>query len=248
VWGTSATNVFAVGYAGQKLHFDGVAWRNMTPGDLEYLNGVWGTSAFDVFAVAGDEAILHYDGVRWSPMPWGTGLVLYGVGASKANDVFAVGNAGTVVHLDRAVPTLYGGACAAPIPLYCAPDLDRSVGDTTGRPADHDAYGSVVACAGARPTTGAEVFHRLDCPVTGTVTVRLTPAAADLDLVVVAADASDPQRGCDPTRCVAASQTAGLAVEEVTFASTRGTTYYAVVDGYAGAASGYALEIACAKQ
>jgi hypothetical protein len=105
-----------------------------------------------------------------------------------------------------------------------------------------------VACPGARPTTGSEVFYRLDCPVTGTVTVRLTPAEADLDLIVVAADGGDPQGGCDPTRCVAASQAAGLAVEEVTFESQKDVRYYAVVDGYGGAAGAYSLEILCAKQ
>jgi len=38
------------------------------------------------------------------------------------------------------------------------------------------------------------------------------------------------------------------AVEEVTFASAKGTRYYAVIDGYSGAVSGYTLEILCAKQ
>jgi hypothetical protein len=36
-------------------------------------------------------------------------------------------------------------------------------------------------------------------------------------------------------------------VEEVTFSSTSGTIYYAVVDGYDGAVSGYTLEILCDK-
>jgi hypothetical protein len=66
-------------------------------------------------------------------------------------------------------------------------------------------------------------------------------------LIVIVADASDPAGGCDPNRCVAASHTDGPGIEEVTFQSTQGTRYYAVVDGYAGATGGYILEIACAR-
>ena len=61
--------------------------------------------------------------------------------------------------------------------------------------------------------------------------------------VIIGEDAADPERGCDPAQCVAASQHGGLAVEEVAFDSTRDARYYAVVDGYDGAVSGYTLEI-----
>jgi len=52
----------------------------------------------------------------------------------------------------------------------------------------------------------------------------------------------------DPTHYIAASHNAGLAIKEVTFASTQDARYYAVVDGYTGAVSGYTLEIVCAKE
>ena len=92
------------------------------------------------------------------------------------------------------------------------------------------------------------MLYRLDCPVTGTVTMRRTPAKAGLDLIIIGEDTADPQGGCDSTHCIAASQTDGLAVEEVTFPSKQDDRYYAVVDGYDGAVSGYTLEIVCTKK
>ncbi|MBI5480726.1 MAG: hypothetical protein HY906_17845, partial [Deltaproteobacteria bacterium] len=244
VWGSSATDVFAVGEWGTILHYNGSAWSPMASGTTRWLYGVWGSSATDVFAVGSGGTILHYNGSAWSPMTSGTTQNLWGVWGSSATDVFAVGSAGTILQLSGARPTLYGGPCASPVPLYCAQMLDPFVGSNALRTPAFDSY----SCPGARSTTGAEVFYRLDCPVTGTVTVRLTPAEADLDLIIVGEDTADPERGCDPTHCIAASQQPGLAIEEVTFASTRDARYYAVVDGYAGAVSGYTLEIVCAKE
>jgi hypothetical protein len=248
VWGTSGSDVFAVGEGGTILHYDGSTWSSMTSGTTQILLAVWGTSGQDVFAVGGDGTILHFDGSTWSAMTSGTTLALYGVGGTSGSDVFAVAF-GTILRVRSRLPEPYGGACASPILLYCAASPDPYYGTSSvGRTAAFDSYGSAAACPGARPTTGTEVFYRLDCPVTGTVTVRLTPAEADLDLIIIGEDPADSERGCDPTRCIATSQQDGLAIEEVTFASTRDARYYAVVDGYAGAVSGYTLEIVCAKQ
>lgn len=116
VWGSSATDVFAVGASilwdvtgagrGTILHYDGVGWSYMpVPADAVELSGVWGSSPEDVFAVGaggpGDQSvILHYDGVGWSRMPTPEGLALYGVWGSSATNVFAVGYGGGIVHYD----------------------------------------------------------------------------------------------------------------------------------------------------
>jgi hypothetical protein len=216
----------------------------MTSGTAQNLIGVWGSSASDVFATGVGGVILRYDGSTWSPMRSGTSETLFDVWGGSASDAFAVGSAGTIVPLRGTLPPPYGGICTAPIPLYCSDSFDPYYGyNGTGRTADFDSYG----CPSGRATTGNEVFYRLDCPVTGEVTVRLTPVTADLDLIILAEDVADPERGCDPTECIAASQTSGIAVEEVTFTSAKGVRYYAVVDGHEGAVSGYMLEILCAK-
>jgi hypothetical protein len=251
VWGSSGSDVFAVGDRGTILHYNGVSlsWSPMTSGFSDTLiNSVWGSSGSNVFAVDWSGTILHYNGVSWTPMYSGTTKWLWGVWGSSGSNLFAVGLSGTILHLPGGMPQLDGGACASPIPLYCAATLDEYLGSNgLGRTAEFDSYGSVTACPGVRPTTGNEVFYRLDCPVTGEVTVRLTPAEADLDLIIIGEDASDPEGGCDPTQCIAASQTNGLAVEEVTFGSEKGQRFYAVVDGYDGAVSGYTLDVRCHK-
>ena len=68
VWGTSSSDVYAVGWGGTILHYDGHAWEEMPSGTTEGLSGDWGASSSDVFAVGRGNTILHYDGRAWSPM------------------------------------------------------------------------------------------------------------------------------------------------------------------------------------
>lgn len=101
VWGSSASDVFAVGAevstGGTILHYDGVAWSQMNSTATGLL-GVWGSGQNDIFAVGGGGTILHYDGVNWSVMDSGTAESLFGVWGSSSDDVFAVGFHGTILH------------------------------------------------------------------------------------------------------------------------------------------------------
>jgi len=49
VWGSSPSDVFAVGANGVILHYDGQSWSSMTSGITKRLSGVWGSSSSDVF-------------------------------------------------------------------------------------------------------------------------------------------------------------------------------------------------------
>jgi photosystem II stability/assembly factor-like uncharacterized protein len=60
VWGSSPSNVFAVGDSGAMLHYDGSAWSAMSSGTTTDLYGIWGSSPSNVFAVGDSGAILHY--------------------------------------------------------------------------------------------------------------------------------------------------------------------------------------------
>ncbi len=73
VWGSSSTDVFAVGAGGTILHYNGTTWGTQSSGTTSNLYGVWGSSAADVFAVGADATILHYDGMSWSTQTNGTG-------------------------------------------------------------------------------------------------------------------------------------------------------------------------------
>ena len=108
VWGSSATDIFAVGADGIILHYDGNpegTWSAMDSSiTTNTLNGVWGSSASDVFAVGDEGIILHYDGNpegTWSAMDSNiSSSTLNGVWGSSASDVFAVGWDGTILHYD----------------------------------------------------------------------------------------------------------------------------------------------------
>jgi hypothetical protein len=68
IWGTSATNVFAVGYNGTILHYNGTSWNAMNSGTTLSLYGIYGFSPTDVFIAGDDVAILRYNGSAWNKM------------------------------------------------------------------------------------------------------------------------------------------------------------------------------------
>ncbi|MBI3032103.1 thioredoxin domain-containing protein [Candidatus Woesearchaeota archaeon] len=103
IWGSSSNDVFAVGYDGTILHYNGVSWTEMESGtkvQKVHLSGIWGSSSNDVFAVGWDGTILHYDGNTWTEMESGTPYTLFNIWGSSSNDVFAVGWDGTILHYD----------------------------------------------------------------------------------------------------------------------------------------------------
>ena len=97
VWGTSATNVFAVGQNGTILHYDGLAWTAMNSSTSEDLYAVWGTSATNVFAAGRHGTILHYNSVSWESMI-GIGYTLSAIWGISDTNVFAVGQRGIILN------------------------------------------------------------------------------------------------------------------------------------------------------
>ena len=109
IWGTSPSEVWAVGRNGVAMHFDGKSWTapNKFPTDKS-LRGVWGNAANNYWAVGEGGTILHYDGTSWQPQTSGTLNKLYSVWGSSSTDIWAVGELGTVLHYDGAAWTLTG--------------------------------------------------------------------------------------------------------------------------------------------
>jgi hypothetical protein len=99
VWGSSATDVWAVGQPGVILHWDGAAW------DLQTIEGhvftdVWGTAANNVFAVGHAGVIYRFNGSTWSRMESGSEENFYAVGTGPYNEIYACGERGNVRRLD----------------------------------------------------------------------------------------------------------------------------------------------------
>jgi len=110
LWGSSATDVFAVGKTGTILHYDGKTWVPMTSGGISDLYAIWGSSPVDVFAVGKAGAIVHYDGKTWAPMTGGGTADLYAVWGFSSSSVFVVGSSGAILHYDgKAWARMTGG-------------------------------------------------------------------------------------------------------------------------------------------
>jgi hypothetical protein len=110
VWGTSPTNVFAVGdYWGfmgatynNIIRYDGSSWTPMVSNAQNQFRDVWGSGPTDVWAVGANGLIAHYNGTgnSWSITPSSTGYWFEGIWGSEPNDIFIVGEAGVIYHFD----------------------------------------------------------------------------------------------------------------------------------------------------
>jgi hypothetical protein len=102
IWGSSETDVFAVGDNGTILHYDGKTWNHMISGTNDDLRDVWGTSPSDVYAIGYEEGtILHYDGIEWNPMNSGTKTNLYNIWGSSSTDIYvSMVEKGIILHYD----------------------------------------------------------------------------------------------------------------------------------------------------
>lgn len=119
VWGPHASDIFAVGFAGRAVHYNGTAWAlQPTPvAGLLTLTDVWGSSGADVWATAvPTDTLLHYNGTAWSVViVSGTHGGTMGVSGNRNSDVYAVGNGGAIIH--------YNGATWSPLTSGTTNDL-----------------------------------------------------------------------------------------------------------------------------
>lgn len=112
VWGSGPGDVYVVGSAGTKWHWDGTVWSSipLTGGSINSLEAVWGTGAGDVWAVGSAEA-QHWDGATWSRGGSSFGLDddMLGAGGNAGGILYAVGQRGDVLTWDGATWTRVGG-------------------------------------------------------------------------------------------------------------------------------------------
>lgn len=101
VWGTSASNVYATGYNGNLLHWDGTSATVTQPfGSGIGFNDITGTSASNIFLVGQGGNAFHFNGSVWSPIATGTTADLYGVFAMSGGKVLVSGAGGSLFMTD----------------------------------------------------------------------------------------------------------------------------------------------------
>ena len=91
VWGSSASDVWAVGDAGTIVHWNGAVWATVASGTKKDLKAIWGSGASNVWAVGVAGTILHWNGSAWTAETSPTTNPLAAIWGSGANDVWAVG-------------------------------------------------------------------------------------------------------------------------------------------------------------
>lgn len=102
VWGTDATNVYAVGQRGTVLHYDGTQWNEELVGASDDLISLWGTDASHVYAVGGrgNAIVSRFDGKEWRTQSLAPLSALNGVFMRTPGVVHVVGISGTIATID----------------------------------------------------------------------------------------------------------------------------------------------------
>jgi hypothetical protein len=100
VFGSSPTDMWAVGAAGTIWHYDGHAVVAVPAGTAADLTDVWGTGPSDVWAVGTAGTVLHFDGSAFAPVASGTTVDLRAVFTARPNDVWIGGDSATLLHWD----------------------------------------------------------------------------------------------------------------------------------------------------
>ncbi len=138
---------------------------------------------------------------------------------------------GGIYHLELSCGYL---DCTDVVPLVCG-----EVYQGTNANGNDDV--SLYSCGNVLnvENNGPEIVHTFTLTEAGTVAIDLTGLSANLELFLLSS--------CDRGSCMAYSQNAGTANEQIVRPLAAGT-YYVVVDGYNGAISNYNLTVSCGGQ
>lgn len=103
IYGTSATDYWAVASGGQGVHYNGSTWTSSTFPSTRNLHGVWGAATNRYFAVGDTMTLDQYTALLgWRIMvpPIGVNgnIILRGVWGADSTHVFAVGDGGTILN------------------------------------------------------------------------------------------------------------------------------------------------------
>jgi hypothetical protein len=100
LWGSSTTNIYAVGSSGTILSFNGTSWKLVTPAITSVdLYCIWGSSANDILVGGYLGKLFRYNGIAWQSLSL-TSQDLRAIWGSSDSDVYATGSHGDILHYD----------------------------------------------------------------------------------------------------------------------------------------------------
>ena len=135
-WGSSPTDMWAVGNHGNVLHFVGGAVTSFLVTMADFAD-VWGTGPADVWTVGEGGTVVHFDGNTFNSVASGTSTDLSAVFTAAPNDVWIAGGAmlwhwtGTLLT-PVAVPGISATASIRDLHGVAANDIWLSGGDSVG--------------------------------------------------------------------------------------------------------------------
>lgn len=123
IWGSSASDIWAVGAAGRIVRYDGSTWSNYPSGTTETLRAIWGSSATDVWIGGESGVLLRHDGKVLTKATSGTTGTINGLWGLSASEIWAATD-DKVMH--------YNGSAWLPqstssMEAYCVWGLSSSV-------------------------------------------------------------------------------------------------------------------------
>lgn len=91
-WGTSNSDIWAVGEFGTILHWDGKDFQKHNSKTTERLTGIWGADAKNIWAIGTKGTVLFWNGTEWTKQSVETTVDIQAIWGVNATDVWIVGN------------------------------------------------------------------------------------------------------------------------------------------------------------
>lgn len=104
IWGTSQSDVYAVGASGTVLYFDGTTWSQVDAGTGTYkLFDIWASSPDDVYVAGQMGTVRHFDGSAWTDVDLGdrtSTRTISCICGRSASDVLFIDGSGRAYSFD----------------------------------------------------------------------------------------------------------------------------------------------------
>ena len=98
MWGSSASDIWAVGDFGTAMHYNGQTWSLINTNTSKHLNGVYAPAAGTAVVVGDAGLVTRWNGTAFVSEPSGIVANINSVWGTAANNLFAVGDGGAIIR------------------------------------------------------------------------------------------------------------------------------------------------------